>query len=80
MTSLNAAKLGLGDRGLLKSGMKADVTVFDPARIQDKATFVEPNQYAMGVQYVFVNGVMVLEKGEHLGTKPGRIIRRNRGN
>jgi N-acyl-D-aspartate/D-glutamate deacylase len=77
MTALNAAKLGFSDRGWLREGMRADVTVFDPQRIADKATFQEPSQYAVGIEYVFVNGAMVIEKGEHLGTKPGRILRRN---
>jgi N-acyl-D-amino-acid deacylase len=80
MTSLNAEKLGFSDRGLLREGMKADVTVFDPHRVIDKATFQAPNQYAVGIEYVFVNGVLVIEKGEHLGTKPGRILRRNSQN
>jgi N-acyl-D-amino-acid deacylase len=80
MTGLNAEKLGFSDRGLLREGMKADVTVFDPHRIIDKATFQAPNQYAVGIEYVFVNGAMVIEKGDHLGTKPGRILRRNSQN
>ncbi|HVN78143.1 MAG TPA: amidohydrolase family protein, partial [Terriglobia bacterium] len=77
MTSLNAAKLGISDRGLLRAGMKGDITVFDPARITDRATFQKPNQYAEGIEYVFVNGVAVIERGNHMGTKPGRIVRRN---
>ncbi len=77
MTSLNAAKLGISDRGLLRAGMKGDITVFDPGRITDKATFQKPNQYAEGIEYVFVNGVAVMDRGDHLGTKPGRIVRRN---
>jgi N-acyl-D-amino-acid deacylase len=80
MTALNAEKLGFSDRGLLREGMKADVTVFDPHRVIDKATFQAPNQYAVGIEYVFVNGVLVIEKGEHLGTKPGRILRKNSRN
>ncbi|HEY0930899.1 MAG TPA: D-aminoacylase, partial [Gemmatimonas sp.] len=52
----------------------ADVVVFDPATIRDNATFEQPHQYASGVREVFVNGVMVLSKGEHTGAKPGRVV------
>jgi N-acyl-D-aspartate/D-glutamate deacylase len=76
MTSLNAEKLGLRDRGLLEEGYKADVTMFDPERVIDRATFEEPHQYPLGIEYVIVNGVVVLEKGDHLGTKPGQILRK----
>jgi N-acyl-D-amino-acid deacylase len=74
MTSLNAAKLGLDDRGLLQEGKLADITVFDAARVNDKATFENPHQYPEGIQYVIVNGTLVLEKGAHRSTKPGRIV------
>lgn len=76
MTSLNAEKLGIGDRGLLREGKKADVTIFDAARIIDRATFENPHQYPIGIEYVLVNGVLVLEKGEHAGSKPGKILRK----
>jgi N-acyl-D-aspartate/D-glutamate deacylase len=75
MTSLNAAKLGLFDRGLLRPGCFADVTVFDPQRVQDRATFSEPFQYSDGIEYVVVNGAMVLERGKHSGKRPGRVLR-----
>jgi N-acyl-D-amino-acid deacylase len=78
MTSLNAEKLGLADRGLLKEGLRADITVFDAQRVIDKATFENPHQYPIGIEYVAVNGVLVLEKEQHLGTKPGLILRRKR--
>ena len=78
MTSLNATKLGISDRGTLKQGMKADVTVFDPQRVIDKATFEDPHQYSEGIEYVVVNGVPVLEGNRHLGTRPGRILRKAR--
>lgn len=78
MTSLNAEKLGLADRGLLKEGLRADITVFDAQRVTDKATFENPHQYPVGIEYVTVNGVLVLEKEQHLGTKPGLILRRKR--
>jgi len=74
MTSLNASKLGIADRGVLQEGKKADITVFDPARVIDKATFESPHQYPAGIEYVIVNGTPVLEKGQHLGAKPGRVI------
>jgi N-acyl-D-aspartate/D-glutamate deacylase len=76
MTSLNAEKLGIQDRGLLQEGKKADITVFDADRIIDRATFENPHQYPVGVEYVVVNGVVVVEKETHVGTKPGRVLRR----
>lgn len=74
MTSLPASNLGLDKRGLLKDGHFADVVIFDPATIIDKATYRKPHQYAVGVQHVFVNGVQVLKDGEHTGAKPGRAL------
>ena len=75
MTSLNASKLGISDRGTLKEGMKADITLFDPQSVIDKATFQDPHQYPEGIEHVIVNGVPVLEKGRHLGARPGKIVR-----
>ncbi len=75
MTSLNAAKLGLTDRGSLHRGNYADVTVFDPKGVIDRATYTEPFQYSEGIEYVVVNGVLVLEKGKHTGKRPGRVVR-----
>ena len=75
MTSATAARLKLRDRGLLREGMYADVTVFDPATIIDKATFEKPHQLSVGVKYVFVNGVAVVSDGKHTGAKPGRAVR-----
>jgi len=69
-----SANLGLARRGLLKPGMYADVVVFDPATIADRATFEKPHQYAVGMRHVFVNGVQVLKDGEHTGRKPGRAL------
>jgi len=74
LSALPATNLGLQDRGFLKSGMFADVVVFDPATITDHATFEKPHQYATGVKHVFVNGVQVLKDGEHTGAKPGRAL------
>ena len=78
MTSLPASNLGLARRGLLRQGYFADVVVFDPATIQDHATFEKPMQYATGVSEVLVNGVEVIHAGEHTGAKPGRALRRGR--
>jgi N-acyl-D-amino-acid deacylase len=75
LTSLPAENLKLQKRGALKAGYHADVVVFDPATIQDHATFDQPNQYSTGVQHVFVNGVQVLRDGEHTGATPGRVVR-----
>jgi dihydroorotase/N-acyl-D-amino-acid deacylase len=75
MTSATAARLKLRDRGLLREGMYADITVFDPATIIDKATFEKPHQLSVGVKYVFVNGVAVVSDGKHTGAKPGRAVR-----
>ncbi|HEX7976222.1 MAG TPA: amidohydrolase family protein, partial [Anaerolineales bacterium] len=75
MTSLPAANIRARSRGWLKPGYFADVVVFDPATIQDHASYEKPHQYATGVQQVFVNGVQVLEDGQHTGAKPGKIER-----
>ena len=75
MTSLNANKLGITDRGLLRAGSFADLTLFDADRIIDKSTYTEPFQYSEGVEYVVVNGQVVLEKGKPTGVKPGRALR-----
>jgi N-acyl-D-amino-acid deacylase len=74
LSALPATNLGLDRRGFLKEGMFADVVVFDPATISDRATFEEPHQYAVGVKHVFVNGVQVVKDGEHTGAKPGRAL------
>jgi N-acyl-D-amino-acid deacylase len=74
LTSLPATNLGLDHRGLLREGYFADVVVFDPRTIADRATYAKPHQYAVGVRHVFVNGVHVLKDGEHTGAKPGRAL------
>jgi dihydroorotase/N-acyl-D-amino-acid deacylase len=74
MTSSVADRLSLRDRGLLRTGMLADVVIFDPATISDRATFEEPHQLSVGVRDVWVNGVRVLKDNEHTGAKPGRIV------
>ena len=70
-----AENLGLRRRGRLAAGFHADVVVFDPARIADRATFDEPHQLAVGMEHVFVNGVQVLDDGAHTGATPGRVVR-----
>jgi N-acyl-D-amino-acid deacylase len=75
MSAHPAAVLGLPDRGRLREGHFADVVVFDPAAIQDHATYVQPHQYATGVSHVIVNGVPALENGEPTGARPGRFVR-----
>ena len=74
LTSLPATNLGLDRRGLLREGHFADVVVFDPKTIADRATYEKPHQYAVGVRHVLVNGVAVLKDGEHTGAKPGRAL------
>jgi N-acyl-D-aspartate/D-glutamate deacylase len=74
MTSANTAKVGIHDRGLLRPGQWADLAVFDPGRVSDHATFEKPHQYATGVEYVVVNGQLVLEEGRATGARPGVIL------
>jgi N-acyl-D-amino-acid deacylase len=75
LTTLPATTFKLKNRGCLRADCFADIVVFDPAKIQDHATFEKPHQYATGVQHVFVNGVQVLRDGEHTGAKPGQFVR-----
>jgi N-acyl-D-amino-acid deacylase len=74
LSGLPATNLELDGRGYIREGMFADVVVFDPARIADRATFENPHQYAVGMRHVFVNGTQVLKDGEHTGAKPGRAL------
>jgi N-acyl-D-aspartate/D-glutamate deacylase len=76
MTGGPARVLGLADRGLLRQGYRADITIFDPATIIDCATYENPHQYAQGIAAVVVNGVVVAEMGRHTGALPGRVLRR----
>jgi N-acyl-D-aspartate/D-glutamate deacylase len=78
MTSLNAGRLGVRDRGLLREGCFADVVVFDEGKVIDRATYSRPFQYPEGIEYVLVNGALVIEKGKHTGARPGRALRRGR--
>lgn len=74
-TSLPASRLRLNDRGVIKAGMWADVVVFDPDTITDRSTFSAPNQLAVGMQWVLVNGVPVIADGTATNALPGRVLR-----
>ena len=74
MTSLPASRFRIFDRGLLRPGMKADVAVFDPATVIDKADFARPHQYAEGFRHVLVNGIPVLADGKMTAARPGRVL------
>jgi len=78
LTSLPASRLGLTRRGVIRPGAYADVTVFDPDEIADRATYEHPQQYSVGVRYVLVNGAVALEDGELTGVRNGRFLRRGR--
>jgi N-acyl-D-amino-acid deacylase len=75
MTGGAAAALGLADRGVLRPGAAADVTVYDPATIAERATYDDPHRYAAGVSTVVVNGTVVIDGGDHTGALPGRVLR-----
>ena len=76
MTAAPARSLGLNDRGLLKQGLAADLVVFNPQKVIDRATFDEPKQYPVGVDYVLVNGAVVVDEGKHTGTLNGHALLR----
>ena len=75
LTLMNAEKINISDRGRLKEGYWADITLFDPETVIDKATFENPQQYPEGIHYVIVNGEVVLDNGVHTGSRPGRVLR-----
>ena len=74
MTSFPAQRLGLSDRGILREGLKADIAVFDPDTVRDRATFEQPHQYSEGVSLVVINGQVVFENGSMTAERPGRIL------
>jgi N-acyl-D-amino-acid deacylase len=78
ITSAPAARLGISDRGLLRDGMRADITVFVPAAVASTATYEAPRSFPVGIPYVIVNGVVVVDDGAHTGALPGRALRRGR--
>lgn len=77
ITSLNAAKVGLRERGLLHAGFFADITLFNPALVLDKSDYTDPFHYNQGIEYVIVNGQVVLERGTHTGARPGKALKRH---
>jgi N-acyl-D-amino-acid deacylase len=77
MSYLPALKLGLKDRGLIKIGYAADINIFDPDKIIDKATYTEPHQFPLGMNYVIVNGTIVVNNGKHSGAQPGKALFKN---
>jgi N-acyl-D-amino-acid deacylase len=79
MTSLPARRLKLGDRGLVRVGCWADVVVFDPEKITDTATYLNPYMYPTGIEHVLVNAVAVISGGEHTGALPGKPLRLGSG-
>jgi N-acyl-D-amino-acid deacylase len=78
MTSFAAQRLGLPDRGLLRDGFKADVVVFNPKTVKAPATRTQPKQFPIGIDYVVVNGQVVVDNGKHTGVLAGRALRRGR--
>ena len=78
MTSYPAQRLGISDRGILRDGFKADITIFHPGNVYSPATRTEPKQFPIGIEYVIVNGTPVVDQGEHTGALPGRALRHGR--
>ena len=78
MTSFPAQRLGIPDRGLLRDGFRADIVIFDPDRVKTHATREDPKHFPVGIDYVIVNGQVVIDQGENTGALPGRAIRRGR--
>ena len=74
MSAFPAQRMGIGDRGVLRPGLAADIAVFDPDRVRDLATFERPHQYAEGVSLVVVNGEIVFEEGRVTDARPGRVL------
>jgi dihydroorotase/N-acyl-D-amino-acid deacylase len=75
MTGLPASRMGLGDRGRVVEGLMADLVVFDPAIVADRATFAEPHQYPAGIDYVVVNGQVTVDNGAMTTIRAGRVLR-----
>jgi N-acyl-D-amino-acid deacylase len=78
MTGMPAGKLRLNDRGRIKQGLAADLVIFDPAEVSDRATYDNPHQYARGIYHVIINGNLVINEATHSGARPGRILRSER--
>ena len=75
MTGAPAARVKLRDRGLIREGMFADIAIFDPGKVMDRATFEMPNQYPTGIEYVLVNGQISVDKGQRTSSLAGRVLR-----
>ncbi len=78
MTSLPALVFGMSDRGAIREGMMADIAIFDPARIRDRATYTDPHQLAEGMRYVLVNGTLVIDDGTFTTARPGLVLAKHR--
>ena len=76
MTSLPAQRLGLKDRGTIAEGNVADITIFDPKVVNEQGTWTNPHQYPVGIPYVIVNGVAVVDGGRFTALRPGKVLRR----
>lgn len=76
MTSITAMRFGLAGRGQIREHYFADLVIFDPDKVQDMSTFAEPHRYPLGIDYVIVNGSVVIEEGEHTGRLPGRVLKK----
>jgi N-acyl-D-aspartate/D-glutamate deacylase len=74
MTSMPAQVLGLKDRGQLREGYWGDIVIFDPERVADTATYENPKQYPKGIDYVLVNGAVVIDNGQHTGARAGKVV------
>ena len=79
MTALPAQSVRLWNRGLLRAGMYADIVLFNPNTVIDKATYADPHQYGEGIEIVIVNGTIVFQNGEHTGALPGKVLRFKNG-
>jgi N-acyl-D-amino-acid deacylase len=77
MTSAAAERLDLRGRGVVRDGFAADLVVFDPGRVRSNATYDDPRRYPDGIEFVIVNGVVVVDGGRHTGARPGFVIRRS---
>lgn len=75
MTSAPALKMGISDRGILREGYQADITIFNPTTVNDRASYEHPHQYPQGIEYVLINGELVIQHGEHTGVLAGKLIR-----
>ena len=75
MTSMPADQCNLDDRGRIARGKKADIVIFNAEKVKDLATFENPHQYPTGIEYVLVNGQVVVQRGKHTGKKPGQVLR-----